>query len=64
MCPRKLIVFKHATELGNAPAYRLFDLVAVKLRNADVPPRSFDDYEISIDRSRLPEGIEIVDNMI
>lgn len=64
MCPRKLIVFKHATELGNAPAYRLFDLVAVKLRNADVPPRSFDDYEISIDRSRLPEGIEIIDNMI
>lgn len=64
ICPRKLIVFKHATELGNAPAYRLFDLVAVKLRNADVPPRSFDDYEISIDRSRLPEGIEIIDNMI
>lgn len=64
MCPRKLIVFKHATELGNAPAYRLFDLVAVKLRNADVPPRSFDDYEVTIDRSKLPEGIEILDNMI
>ena len=64
MCPRKLIIFKHSTVLGNAPAYRLFDLVSVKPKDANVPPRSFDDYEITIDRSQLPDGVEIIDNFI
>jgi CRISPR-associated protein Csd2 len=43
MCARKLIVFKHDSKLGNAPAHRLFDTVKIKLCDSK-PPRSFDDY--------------------
>lgn len=59
MAVRKLIIFKHATELGCAPAHKLFDLVNVH-RNADVEfPRSIEDYTIDIDMSRLPEGVSV-----
>jgi CRISPR-associated protein Csd2 len=34
MACRKLIVFKHDTELGNAPAYKLFDAVKIARRKA------------------------------
>lgn len=46
MAPRKLIVFKHESELGNAPAQKLFDLVTVQKNEslADAPPRAFSDY--------------------
>ncbi len=47
MCARKLIVFKHDTELGNAPAHKLFDTVKIKPCDSK-PSRSFSDYEQSI----------------
>lgn len=59
MCPRKLIVFKHDSELGNAPSYQLFDLVKVTQKDQSRPPRSFDDYEVTIDKDGLPQGVEI-----
>ena len=59
MCPRKLIVFKHDSELGNAPSYQLFDLVKVTQKDQSRPPRSFDDYEVNIDKDRLPQGVDI-----
>ncbi len=47
MCARKLIVFKHDSKLGNAPAHKLFD--TVKITPCDgKPPRSFDDYKNNI----------------
>jgi len=59
MSAQKLIVFKHSSVLGNAPANKLFDLVKVeKKQNVDVP-RSINDYEITINKSDLPTGIEI-----
>lgn len=61
MAARKLIVFKHNSKLGNAPAHKLFDLVKVE-KKADVDaPRSFSDYVVSIDSSALPEGVELLD---
>lgn len=59
MCPRKLIVFKHDSELGNAPSYQLFDLVKVTQKDLSRPPRSFDDYKVTIDKDSLPQGVEI-----
>ncbi|AQT68714.1 CRISPR-associated protein Cas7/Csd2, subtype I-C/DVULG [Anaerohalosphaera lusitana] len=44
MCPRKLIVFKHDSKLGNAPAHKLFETVDVKPCEGN-PPRGWDDYE-------------------
>jgi CRISPR-associated protein Csd2 len=59
MAPQKLIVFKHASALGNAPAHKLFDRVAVA-KKPDVPaPRSFADYTVTVNRDSLPTGIEI-----
>lgn len=63
MASRKLIAFKHESPLGNAPAHKLFERVAIKRReNSDElkkPPRGFDDYRIEIDDHNLPEGISI-----
>jgi CRISPR-associated protein Csd2 len=48
MATRGLYVFKHDSELGNAPAHKLFDLIQVKRSNSgDAPPRSFDDYSVT-----------------
>jgi CRISPR-associated protein Csd2 len=60
MCVRELIVFKHASELGNAPAHELFDLVKVKRIDEDKPARSYSDYEVEILKSQLPDNVEMI----
>lgn len=57
MAVRELIVFKHASELGNAPAYKLFDMVSVKRKDGVVTARSYNDYEVEVAEEKLPEGI-------
>ena len=59
MAARKLIVFRHDSELGNAPASALFDRVKAVRRDATKAPRAYGDYEITIDRENLPEGVTI-----
>jgi CRISPR-associated protein Csd2 len=59
MAARKLIVFKHESELGNAPAHQLFDLVKVPPSKAN-PPRSFGDYTVSIDETGAPAGVTVI----
>ncbi len=62
MASRKLIVFKHDSELGNAPAHKLFDLVQVKRKEGtDGPARSFADYEVSI--GTLPAGVKLQEKL-
>lgn len=58
MSAQKLIVFRHTSELGNAPANKLFDLVKVEKTTNDVP-RSFKDYAVSINTSALPNGVTV-----
>ncbi len=58
MSARKLIVFRHDSMLGNAPANRLFDLVKVKKVSADAS-RSFSDYQITIDTASVPSGVNV-----
>ncbi len=58
MAVRDLIVFKHDSELGNAPAYKLFERVTVK-RNEDVSiPRGYADYTVTVQEDAMPEGVE------
>lgn len=57
MAVRELIVFKHASELGNAPAYKLFDTVSVKRKDGIVTARSYNDYEVEVAEEKLPEGV-------
>ncbi len=62
MSARKLIVFKHESALGNAPAHKLFELVSVRRANgADAPARSFDDYRVEVDRAKAPAGVEVLE---
>jgi CRISPR-associated protein Csd2 len=57
MAVRELIVFKHDSELGNAPSYKLFEAVSVLRKDSEAPARRFSDYEITIDSSAIPEGV-------
>ena len=56
MAVRKLIVFRHASELGEAPAYRLFDTVTVE-RSSEGPARRYGDYTVTVDEASLPQGV-------
>ena len=58
MSAQKLFVFKHDSELGNAPANKLFDLVKVK-KVCDGVPRSFSDYTVTIDKAALPANVTV-----
>lgn len=58
MATRGLYVFKHDSELGNAPAHALFDRIKAE-RKVDVP-RSFSDYEVTVNEAALPTGVSLL----
>ena len=61
MTPRHCIAFRHESALGNARADQLFSRVGYTLkkavRDANRPPRSFDDYEAAVSLDDLPTGV-------
>lgn len=57
MAVRELIVFKHDSELGEAPAYKLFDTVKISKNNPEKPARAYSDYSVTIDESKIPAGV-------
>ena len=59
MAARGLIVFEHESDLGNAPAHRLFERVSVRRSGSDAAPRGFADYAIDVDGTDLPAGIRL-----
>lgn len=61
MAVRKLIVFKHDSELGNAPSHKLFDAVKVQRKGKDceAPARSFSDYTVDICQNEIPSGVTV-----
>ena len=74
MATRKLVVFRHASALGNAPAHALFDRVKTFRMHKDSrqpigadaidnwpAARSFADYAVTVDREGLPEGVEVIE---
>jgi CRISPR-associated protein Csd2 len=61
MAVRKLFIFKHESDLGNAPSHKLFDLV--KVAKCANPPRRFADYEVTVDRSGVPQGVELIEKL-
>lgn len=61
MSLQKLIVFKHDSPLGNAPAHKLFDRVTIAQREGVTgPARDFSDYTVQIDRNGL-QGVEVIE---
>ncbi len=64
MNSRKLIIFKHDSKLGNAPAHKLFDLVNVeRVGDTSAPVRAFSHYKISINSQEKPNGVEIIEKL-
>lgn len=61
MSTRKLIVFKHSTALGSTPAHKLFDAINIQKKDQSKPSRTFDDYTVTIDKSSIPEGVEVIE---
>ena len=74
MATRKLVIFRHATALGNAPAHALFDRVrTLRVHKGEAheigadatdnwpPARSFADYRVTVDRDGLPEGVKVIE---
>ena len=57
MAVRKLIVFRHDSELGEAPAWKLFELVKVHRKEGVTAPRNIDDYTIEVQENALPQGV-------
>ncbi|MBR6207707.1 MAG: type I-C CRISPR-associated protein Cas7/Csd2 [Oscillospiraceae bacterium] len=59
MAVRKLIIFRHDSELGNAPAHKLFDAVRVRRLDESSPARCFDDYAVTVDEGAVPAGVSV-----
>ena len=59
MAVRELIIFKHDSELGCGPAWKLFESVKVERTNQDhaAPARSYGDYQVTVDEAALPAGV-------
>lgn len=60
MAVRELIVFKHSKELGDCPAYKLFEAVEVQRKEDVIYPRKYQDYEIIIHEEQIPETVEMI----
>ena len=56
MAVRELIVFKHDCELGNAPAYKLFESVHIARKPEVTVARAYSDYTVTVD-TQLPAGV-------
>lgn len=63
MSAQKLFVFEHDSALGSAPAGKLFDLIKIELKDPAKPPRKFADYDITIDKAGLPNGVELIEKL-
>ena len=76
MAARRLVLFRHESKLGNAPAHKLFERVMVKRVHGgedyeladpgthNLPPaRAWSDYRVDLDSDNLPAGVEIVERI-
>ena len=59
MAVRELIVFQHSKELGDCPAYRLFDAVEVRKKEGVEYPRQYQDYMVQIHEDRIPDSVQV-----
>lgn len=62
MATRKLFIFRHDSELGNARSHQLFDMVKVKRNNGVTIPRQFTDYSVNVE-GKTPEGVELIEKL-
>ncbi|KJS20066.1 MAG: hypothetical protein VR72_16040 [Clostridiaceae bacterium BRH_c20a] len=63
MAVRKLIVFKHDSELGNASSHKLFEIISITKKDGEKPARNYSDYQVQVDLSRVPEGVSVIEKL-
>ena len=61
MILRKLIIFRHDSPIGNAPSHKMFERVVITSKTDGNPARSYNDYDIRIDRDAFPDGITLIE---
>jgi CRISPR-associated protein, Csd2 family len=61
MGTRKLIIFEHASKMGNAPVQQLFDAVTVNRKEPDKPARDFSAYEIVVQKDEILQGVSLIE---
>lgn len=59
MAVRKLILFKHSCPLGNAPTHKLIEAISIGRKEGVEAARSFQDYQVKLQRDAIPEGIVV-----
>ncbi|NLB61192.1 MAG: type I-C CRISPR-associated protein Cas7/Csd2 [Clostridiales bacterium] len=57
MAVRKLVIFRHDSELGNSPAHKLFETVTIERKEDVQVPRNYDDYIVTVHEEDIPEGV-------
>jgi CRISPR-associated protein Csd2 len=63
MNARKLVVFKHESALGNAPAHKLFELINVeRVGDASKPARKYADYKVEVNK-QMPLGVSVEERL-
>ncbi len=60
MSTRGLYVFKHDSELGNAPAHALFERIQPHAKDGVTVPRSFTDYDVVVNDAGMPTGVSLL----
>lgn len=60
MATRGMYVFKHDSELGNAPAHVLFERIQPRVKDGVTVPRSFTDYEVTVNDTDMPAGVSLL----
>ena len=60
MAVRKLIIFKHDSEFGNCPAWKLFESISINRKNNIDVARDFSEYEVKIDDSVIPDSVTLI----
>lgn len=63
MGTRKLIIFEHSSQMGDAPVQKLFDAITVERNDKSKPARDFGDYTIKIAGEKIPQGIALIERL-
>lgn len=65
MAVRKLIIFKHDSELGNVQSHKLFDAITIKHNDESKgkPARAFSDYTITVSKEAIPSSVTVIEKL-
>jgi CRISPR-associated protein Csd2 len=63
MAVRKLIIFKHDSELGNVQSHKLFDTITIKRNDESKPSRAFSDYTITVSKEAIPSSVTLIEKL-